>query len=76
MAKLLETFEFTRGSAPKYPIDQWLDGNIWELKRGEDFDVKTTTLRARLSRAAKAKGMKVSAKVVDEDTFVIQAVKV
>jgi|SRR5215467_4767655 len=44
MATRLKTYDFTKVSrlttADKatYPWDDWFDGDIWELKQGDDFD--------------------------------------
>ncbi len=58
MAKRLREFPGgpTRG---KYPWDQWLDGSVWQLQKGQDYDIGTPSMRAAASRAAKAAGKKV-----------------
>jgi hypothetical protein len=44
MATKLKTFDFTSPSKltvsekATYPWDEWLDGDIWELRQGEDFE--------------------------------------
>jgi hypothetical protein len=46
LARKLEAFP--EGEAPRqqrYPWKQWTDGNVWEIRRGEDYD--TTTEHAR-----------------------------
>jgi hypothetical protein len=44
MATKLKTFDFsvpsklTTSEKATYPWDEWLDGDIWQLTSGEDFD--------------------------------------
>lgn len=41
----------------RYPWDEWMDGSIWEAKRGEDFVTSIrqfqTTLHARVHQTGK-----------------------
>ena len=46
MARKLSSFDFSQkstitppDSSRRYPWDEWLDGDIWELTFGEDFDM-------------------------------------
>jgi hypothetical protein len=73
MARKLEAFPAAAGS--RYPWDEWLDGNVWELVRGEDFQAKLTTFRANAQGQAKKRGGRVRSKAADadgRDTLVIQ----
>ena len=45
--------------ASKYPWADWLDGEIWELKSGEDFDGKPTNFRSVALAQARNRGGKV-----------------
>jgi hypothetical protein len=58
MARTLKRFDFPERHAAnsRYPWDQWLDGQIWQITRGEDFDISTESMRVRLYPAAKARG--------------------
>ena len=49
MAERLRSFDFTAQSAitsaeskgrNRYPWDEWFDGDIWKITRGEDFDAE------------------------------------
>tara|TARA_R100000808_G_C2073723_1_gene100201 strand:- start:26 stop:265 length:240 start_codon:yes stop_codon:yes gene_type:complete len=74
MAKQLEEHNFTKaGSKLKYDWDQWLDGNIWELKRPDDFQGSSQNFRAAAQSHSRRRGFKVRTNVVDDDTVVIQA---
>jgi len=44
MAEIVKKYDFppTR-SRNKYPWTEWLDGRIWALKQGEDFEVNPAT---------------------------------
>ena len=60
MARVLKSHEFgTRGGAAKYPWDEWMDGRIYEIKQGVDFDGKPAPFRAYLYQHAIRNGMKV-----------------
>ena len=47
-----------KGPKPKYPWDEWLDGRTRLLTPGEDFDVKTSTMRAMVYQQAYKRGMR------------------
>ena len=53
MAERLD--EFPSG-ATKYPWEDWLDGSIWLLRKGVDYDIGTPSMRQAVARAAKASG--------------------
>tara|TARA_B100000073_G_scaffold196165_1_gene162501 strand:+ start:671 stop:910 length:240 start_codon:yes stop_codon:yes gene_type:complete len=60
MAEILETFDFTRSSGrAKYPWADWMDGQIYKIKRGEDFTATTKVMRQQIYAAAKNHGKSV-----------------
>lgn len=77
MATKLEEFEFTRtyGNKPKYPWDEWLDGSIWKLVNGEDFQgVSSKHFSSSIYNNARKRGMKARIQALDAgDTLVVQA---
>lgn len=58
---------------PAIPWDEWLDGSIWRLRRGEDFDVSAPTIQKRAHPAAQSRGLRVQTSVEDDDTIVLRA---
>lgn len=58
MARTLDDFPMVRGEA-RYPWDQWLDGQVWELVSGEDFTAKPPTLKANAQLQAKKRNGRV-----------------
>ena len=44
MARVIDTFP-AHTNQSRYPWDEWLDGRVWELVQGEDFDAKPNTLK-------------------------------
>lgn len=42
-----------------YDWDKWMNGKIWTLEKGRDFDVKVTAMRAYVYRAARERGLTV-----------------
>lgn len=80
MAKVLKKYDFNKvqkrtRSGSKYDWENWLDGRIWELKRGDDFHVITQSFRAMCY--AKSTELKCKIRVsspdgIEGDTIVIQ----
>jgi hypothetical protein len=73
--KQLDKFPNTSPGRPSgYDWDTILDGNVYEMKRGEDFARKTNanSVRTYLVTAARKKGYRVRSSVRDKDTIVIQ----
>lgn len=58
MAKMLDDFQFSSGRKTKYPWNTWLNGKIWQIKQGEDFDCSVTSMYSVLVQTAKRKGLK------------------
>lgn len=57
------------------PWDEWLDGQVWALRMGDEF-ANVDTCRSAAAQAAKVRGLKViTRKVIEDDgTYVyIQA---
>ena len=62
-----------RTNGQRYPWEQWLDGQIWELTRGEDFSSKPETFRRSVYLAAERIDKKVLTRVMG-DRLVVQAI--
>ena len=45
-------------SNTRYTWDQWLDGNIWALTKGDDFEQDSEHFRAQVYIAARNRGKK------------------
>lgn len=56
-----------------YPWDEWLNGDIWELERDQDFVNTAAAFRAQAYVAAKARGLRVRTTSHDADSLTIQA---
>ena len=59
MAEKLESYEFSGRGHGCYPWDDWCDGSIWRIVCGEDYTVRTSSMRSQLAIKAKKLGMKV-----------------
>ena len=58
MARRVKAFpELARPT--KYPWGDWLDGEVWELKSGEDFDGKPANFRSVALAQARNRGGRV-----------------
>jgi hypothetical protein len=67
MARRLKTFPDTRDPRTRrYPWNEWLDGSVWEIRRGEDYDVTTENMRVTLHMKADSRVIKVRTKKVHD----------
>ena len=61
----------------KYPWDEWLDGKVRLLRKGDQYTTSTDTMRAVASNAAKKAGKRLRTKVTKDDdgceALIIQA---
>ena len=64
MAKQLDDFDF-RMRQCNADWSAWLDGSIWELTKGEDFDCEARTFVTRAHSNARSKKRKVKTRVLD-----------
>ena len=73
--RLKDDYNFggTRGRHDLYPWDEWLDGSVWRIRRGEDFEVSIVAIRSAVHQAAARRGHKVETATEDEDTLVLRA---
>lgn len=78
MAEVLEDFDGW-GTKPfgalRYPWDQWFDGQIWKLSRGEDWpqEFAAQRFRRQVQNRANDRRVPVQTRCLDGDTLVIQA---
>jgi hypothetical protein len=69
MAKELDHFnwgEDTAGPQPKYDWMRWTKGDIWLIRRGEDYEVPTENMRVNLHAKADQRGLKVRTRKVPQ----------
>jgi len=77
MAEILDDFEFQGrgGFQQKYPYDQWLNGKVWKLLEGTDYECSIGSIRACVYTAAKRRGMVARTNLIMEGKgLIIQAV--
>jgi N-acetyl-anhydromuramyl-L-alanine amidase AmpD len=75
MAKVLKDFKPSRkrGPEPRYPWDDWFDGQQWLLTRDEDFKSTLVIMQDTIRKKAKKLKKRVSVWYGDEDgTLVVQ----
>lgn len=58
MARRIDEFSPVQRGDGKYPWSDWTDGNIWELKRGDDFDSSLASMRQTCKKVADRRGLK------------------
>lgn len=61
--KTLKTFDFALSGRSRYDWDTLLDGTIYQMTEGEDFDCKVNTLTTLLRDRAKKRGKRVQISV-------------
>lgn len=73
MAEVLTEFDFeTKGGVRKYDWATWLDGQIFSLVEGEDYEIPTENFRVAAHAAATRMGKKVRTRRTDKG-IVLQA---
>ena len=70
MPKVLKKFLF-RKTVAACPWDQWLDGRVWELTRGEDFTSEPNYFKIAARRIARLRGGNLRANI-DGKKLIIQ----
>lgn len=73
MARKIE--QFPLAASVRYPWDEYLDGSIWELVRGEDYTAKTQTFLGNARSRAKRLGGTLRTRALrknDSEVVVIQ----
>jgi hypothetical protein len=60
--------EFPEGPGRRrYPWADWTDGGVWEIRRGEDYDVATENMRTNLHMRAEKLAVKVRTQKIAHD---------
>jgi hypothetical protein len=59
MAEVLKNHVFRNGNEEGYPYDQWLDGQVWKLIKGTDFNCGVKSMRVNLYNAARGRKIKI-----------------
>lgn len=75
MAERLKSYEFSGVGITTYPWDEWLDGSIWRLEKGRDFECRYNSFRSHVHVEAKKRGLRVRTSGETATTLVIQAYK-
>src|SRR5438132_14285033 len=50
----------------RYPWPEWTSGDVWEIHRGEDFDVPVENMRVNLHERAKQQGTSVRTEKISD----------
>ena len=61
MAEELDSYEWGEANPnrSKYDWSRWCKGDIWRIRRGEDYEIATETMRVTLHAKADQRGLKV-----------------
>lgn len=76
MARILTELPATKrgGASSKYPWDEWLDGQVYELVRGEDFEGEPDAFRRTVYSAADRLGKGALTRITKDGNLAVQAV--
>jgi hypothetical protein len=76
MAEILREYDWTRASAHienarsrAYPWEEWLDGQIRKLTRGDDFDGPSMSVERVIRTSANRRGIRVRIRVEGESIY-------
>lgn len=67
MAEELKEFTWEPRPNPrnrKYPWEAWLNGEMWELRKGRDYQCTSESFRSAASYAADKKGKKIETRIL------------
>ena len=67
MAKTLSTFPAHHSAETRYPWDEYLNGEAWELVVGEDFTSKPSTFLQNARRHAENRGGRLRTRHLRDD---------
>jgi hypothetical protein len=74
MAEILEDYEFIGAGSGKYPWDLWLDGQVWKLVRGTDYECTSASMRTSAQQVGKNRNKDVRTNMImDGKGIVVQA---
>jgi hypothetical protein len=75
MAHILDSFpdDLSRGGKQKYPWDDWLNGQVWQLNKGVDYSSTPAEFRSQVYTAARKHKVSVRCAVLGNNILVIQA---
>jgi len=61
----------------QYPWNQWLDGQVWLLTRGQDFseEMDLRNFQSQATNKGRERGLKVRTAKQSRDTIAIQAIR-
>lgn len=73
MAKKLDTFpeDLRVRTADSYPWNEWFDGSVWELTKGEDYVIKTKSFISNAQAKARTRGGTLRTGVLPDDKGVV-----
>lgn len=74
MATVIDQLPPRRTRKGKYPLAQWLDGQVWELTQGVDYD-DYDKFRSAAYNFGRYRKLDVCIRTIGPDTIAIQAVK-
>ena len=71
MNQITEEVEWGAGGRSRYEWDTILNGNTWELNKGEDFTCATGSFRSAVIGAAKKRNLAVRTKIKGDSVIVL-----
>lgn len=76
MAEKLKDYDFSGcGRTGLYPFNEWADGSIYRLRRGEDFTISAKGMSSGLGKWARKNGYLATIHVESDEAVVFQMLK-
>jgi hypothetical protein len=66
VAERIDNFTPLRGRPAIYPWERWMDGSMWRIHRGSDFEVSTRSMAQSIRERGRRDGVQVSARQLGE----------
>jgi len=70
MAKVVEKMPGKSETDATYDWNNWLDGRIWELKRGIDFQIQSHSFRSVAHSEATKRGVTIKTSISGDTIFI------
>lgn len=73
MGQVLKSFPAKKPGRPvTYPWDEWTDGQVRRLFRGEDFQANPKSFRVTIHRTAKNRALKAKTHIESDDAIIVR----
>lgn len=72
LGKTVKEHKFGQNGKNKYPWSNWCDGQVWQIKQGEQFTCSMEAMRSSLSCKSKRSGQTVQYETINKTELIFQ----